>query len=83
MDTYVDFTGRVTGFAVVNLADEMGGYNWRLSAKNVWKVEQMLIDYPHKKLGMSNQRYRTLLAQVQGVPRRSRRQEAGALLPGA
>jgi len=35
MDTYVDFTGRVTGFAVVNLADEMGGYNWRLSTRNV------------------------------------------------
>jgi len=63
MDTYVDFTGRVTGFAVVNLADEMGGYNWRLSARNVWKVEQMLIDHPHKKLGMTNARYRTLLAK--------------------
>ena len=63
MDTYVDFTGRVTGFAVVNLADEMGGYNWRLSAKNVWKVEQMLIDHPHNALGMSNRRYRALLAK--------------------
>jgi len=63
MDTYVDFTGRVTGFAVVNLADEMGGYDWRLSKRNVWKVEQMLIDYPHRKLGMSNQRYRILLAK--------------------
>jgi len=63
MDTYVDFTGRVTGFAVVNLAAEMGGYNWRLSARNVWKVEQMLIDYPHEKLGMPNHRYRALLAK--------------------
>jgi hypothetical protein len=63
MDTYVDFTGRVTAFAVVNLADEMGSYDWRLSSRNVWKVEQMLIDHPHEKLGMSNQRYRTLLAK--------------------
>lgn len=63
MDTYVDFTGRVTGFAVVNLAREMGDYDWRLSAKNVWKVEQMLIDYPHRKLGMSDARYRRLHAR--------------------
>ena len=65
MDTYVDFTGRVTGFAVVNLAKEMGTYDWRLSAKNVWKVEQMLIDYPHQKLGMSDARYRRLNARYE------------------
>jgi hypothetical protein len=63
MDTYVDFTGRVTAFAVVNLADEMGRYDWRFSTKNVWKVEQMLIDFPHTKLGMSNERYRMLRAK--------------------
>jgi len=63
MDTYVDFTGRVTAFAVVNLADQMGGYDWRFSKRNVWRVEQMLIDHPHTKLGMSNQRYRMLLAR--------------------
>lgn len=63
MDTYVDFTGRVTAFAVVNLANEMGGYDWRFSTRNVWKVEQMLIDFPHAKLGMSNARYRMLLAK--------------------
>ena len=63
MDTYVDFTGRVTGFAVVHLAKKMGTYDWRLSAKNVWKVEQMLIDYPHQKLGMSDARYRRLHAR--------------------
>lgn len=65
MDTYVDFTGRVTGFAVVNLAKEMGTYDWRLSAKNVWKVEQMLIDYPHQKLGMTDARYRRLHARYE------------------
>ena len=30
-DPYVDFTGRITGYVVVNLADEMGGYEWRLT----------------------------------------------------
>lgn len=47
---YVDFTGRVTGFAVVDVAREMGRYDWRLSERNVWKVEQMLIDYRHTAL---------------------------------
>lgn len=57
MDPYVDFTGRVTGFALVNLEKEMGAYDWRLSARNVWKVEQMLIDFPHRPLGMTDARY--------------------------
>lgn len=63
MDPYVDFTGRVTGFAVVNLATVMGTYDWRLSRRNVWKVERVLIDYPHRRLTMSDARYRRLLAR--------------------
>lgn len=62
MDAYVDDTGRVQAFAVVNLAEEMGRYDWRLSERNVWKVEQMLIDYAHRPLTMSDARYRRLLA---------------------
>ena len=61
MDPYVDYTGRVTGFAVVNLGTVMGTYDWRLSARNVWKVEQVLIDYPHRRLTMSDARYLQLL----------------------
>jgi hypothetical protein len=61
MDPYVDYTGRVKGFGVANLADAMGNYDWRLSGKSVWKVEQMLIDLPHKKLKSSTTRYRQLL----------------------
>jgi hypothetical protein len=63
MDTYVDFSGRVMGFAVMNLATQMGSYDWRLSSRSVWKVEQMLIDYPHKRLGMSDARYERLLGK--------------------
>ena len=63
VDPYVDFTGRVRGFGLANLADEMGTYDWRCSTKNVWKVEQMLIDFPHAKLGMSDARYRRLHAR--------------------
>ena len=60
MDTYVDYTGRVRGFGVANLATAMGVYDWRLSDKNVWAVEQMLIDWPHKKLESSTRRYHRL-----------------------
>ena len=63
MDPYVDFTGRVTGFALVDLAKEMGRYDWRLSDRNVWKVEQMLIDFPHRTLGMTDARFKRLHAR--------------------
>ena len=58
-DAYVDMTGRVTGFAVADLRD-LGGYDWRLSERNVWKVERWLIDYPHRPVGISDRRYREL-----------------------
>ena len=47
-DGYVDYTGRVKGFGVANLADAMGGYDWRLTTKNVWKVEP--VSYTHLTL---------------------------------
>jgi len=61
MDSYVDYTGRVKGFGVANLAEAMGHYDWRFTQRSVWKVEQMLIDLPHKKLKSSTRRYRQLL----------------------
>ncbi len=60
-DSYVDYSGRLTGFGVVNLAAAMGRYDWRLTSNNVWKVEQMLIDLPHRKITSSTARYRVLL----------------------
>lgn len=60
-DPYVDYTGRVKGYGVVNVADAMGSYDWRLTTKNVWNVEQMLIDLPHRKIKTSTARYRVLL----------------------
>jgi hypothetical protein len=61
VDPYVDYTGRVVGYAVVNLADEMGDYDWRLAQTNVWKVERMLLEHPHRKIKTSDARYRVLL----------------------
>jgi hypothetical protein len=57
LDTYVDLTGRVEAFALVDLR-VLGNYDWRLSAKNVWKVERMLLDTKHQALRMSDARFR-------------------------
>ena len=59
-DPYVDYTGRVTGYAVVDVGREMNGYDWRLADTNIWKVERMLLDYPHRRINTSNQRFRQL-----------------------
>jgi hypothetical protein len=63
VDPYVDYTGRVTGYAVVDLAKEMGAYDWRFATGNVWKVERMLLDYPHHRIKTSDSRYRMMLAR--------------------
>ena len=55
VEPYVDFTGRVTGYAVVDLRT-LGDYDWRLSEQNVWKVERVLLDYPHRPLPSSDVR---------------------------
>jgi hypothetical protein len=55
-DPYIDFTGRITGYAVVNLAGVMGRYDWRLSDENVWKVERVLLGYPHRQIASSDRR---------------------------
>jgi hypothetical protein len=60
VDPYVDFTGRITAYAVVDLGDAMGTYDWRLAAKNVWKVERVLLDWPHRPSRTSNRRIAAL-----------------------
>jgi hypothetical protein len=70
MDPYVDFTGRVTGFAVADVR-ELVRYDWRLSERNVWKVERWLIDYPHRSLRMSDARYERLLERYRSFKARS------------
>jgi len=61
-EAYVDLTGRVTGYAVADLR-ELGEYDWRLSPRNVWKVEKWLIDYPHRPLPTPERQYRKALAR--------------------
>ena len=61
-DPYVDFTGRVTGYAVVDLR-VLGNYDWRLSERHVWKVERKLLEWPHKPLRSSDRRVDRLRAR--------------------
>ena len=69
VDPYVDFTGRITAYAVVDLR-VMGTYDWRLSDKNVWKVERMLLDWPHRPIRTSNRRIARLRARYREHMRR-------------
>jgi hypothetical protein len=62
LEPYVDEAGRLTGFAVADLR-ELGGYDWRLSPRNVWRVERWLVDYPHRPLPMAEASYRRALAR--------------------
>ena len=62
VDPYVDFTGRITGYAVVDLR-VLGDYDWRLSEKNIWKVERMLLELPHRAIRSSDERIDRLRAR--------------------
>jgi len=61
LEPYIDFSGDIRAYAVVDLR-VLGGYDWRLSTNNVWKVEQMLIDHPHRPLRLAAPRVRRLRA---------------------
>jgi hypothetical protein len=69
MDPYIDLSGRVTGYAVVDLR-VMGTYDWRLADTNVWKVERMLLDYPHRPLRSSNRHANALRARYRAFKKR-------------
>lgn len=62
VDGYIDLTGRITGYAVIDLR-ALGDYDWRLSEKNVWKVERMLLEHPHKPIRSSDARIDRLRAR--------------------
>jgi hypothetical protein len=59
VEAYVDYTGYVTGYAVVDLR-QLDPYEWRLAPTNVWKVERMLLDHPHRPIATSARRIAAL-----------------------
>jgi hypothetical protein len=75
-DAYVDFTGRVTGYAVADVAKEMRDYDWRFADTNIWKVERMLLDYPHRRIKTSDARTKWLRRRY-----RAFRKKHGTLKP--
>jgi hypothetical protein len=56
VEPYVDYTGRITGYTVVDLNDLLGEYDWRLSERNVWKAERVLLDATHAPIRSSDAR---------------------------
>jgi hypothetical protein len=63
VEGYVDYTGRVKGYGVANLDEALPDYDWRLSRQNVWKVERLLIKWPHRRIKTSDRKYRQLHAR--------------------
>ena len=55
LDAYIDFTGRIKAYAVVDLR-VLGNYDWRLSEANVWKVERLLLEWPHRTIASAKAR---------------------------
>lgn len=56
-DPYIDFAGCIKAYAVIDLR-VLGDYDWRLSETNAWKVERVLLDWPHRRIKWSKERER-------------------------
>ena len=61
-DPYIDTSGCVKGYAAVDLR-QLGPYDWRLSDGNVWKVERLLLEVPHRPIRYSERRVDRLRAR--------------------
>jgi len=55
VDGYIDFTGRIKAYAVVDLR-VLGTYDWRLAETNIWKAERLLLEWPHRRIASSDRR---------------------------
>ena len=56
VEPYIDYHGRITGYTVVDLRELLDDYDWRLSPKNVWKAERVLLEAPHRPIKSSDAR---------------------------
>lgn len=61
-DPFIDRTGCLRAYGAVDLR-VLGRYDWRLSPQNVWKVERLLFEIPHRRLAYSRERARRLRAR--------------------
>lgn len=53
---YVDHTGRINGYGVLDLRT-LRGVDWRRSERNVWAVQDALIRMPHERIRMPDEEY--------------------------
>ena len=58
-DPFIDRTGCLKAYGAVDLR-VLDPYDWRLSSGNVWKVERLLFDIPHRPIRYSAARERRL-----------------------
>jgi len=68
-DPFVDFSGRLKGYAVTSLYS-LGDYDWRFSPRNMRKIEDHLREIPHRRLHSSDRRYEQLLARYHRYKKR-------------
>ena len=68
-DTYVDFSGRITGYGPGSLYD-LGNYDWRFSPRKMSKIENYLRELPHSRIHSSDDRYEILLARYHRFKKR-------------
>lgn len=59
IDEYVDATGCIEGYAYVDLR-KLPGIDWRFSEKNLWRLQQALIDLPHKRIRVPRRRLKRM-----------------------
>ena len=70
VEPYVDFSGRIVAYTVVDLRDLLGSYDWRLSETNVWKAERVLLEAPHRPIRSADARIDRLRARYVEFKRR-------------
>jgi len=54
-EPFIDTTGRVKAYGMLDLR-VLGRYDWRLSSGNVWRVERLLFEIPHRAIRSSGAR---------------------------
>ena len=54
-EPFIDTTGRLKAYGMVDLR-VLDRYDWRLSPGNVWKVERLLFEIPHRTIRSSDAR---------------------------
>jgi hypothetical protein len=58
-EPFIDETGCLRAYGEVDLR-VLGDYDWRLSPRNVWKVERLLFEIPHRPIRSSPARVKRL-----------------------